>query len=127
LVLGFVLAALLVIAALLLRWILRISPVLLSLLTLAVAYGLYAIRRKRPLAYGLAELAIGAVVVLLATLQAPEAFQNETAFWAFVVPLSAGIYIVIRGLDNMARSPLVKANDRALWLFECRWWRKWKE
>jgi hypothetical protein len=118
---GFVLPVLLVIAALLLRRIVHIDPILLSFLTLAVAYGLYAIRTLRPFTYGTTELAIGAIVVLLATQQAPEVFQGQTAFWAFVAPLSAGIYIAIRGLDNIARSLVVKANERALRFFECRW------
>ena len=80
LVLGFVLAALLVIAALLLRWILRISPVLLSLLTLAVAYGLYAIRRLRPLTYSMTELLIGALVVVFIARPGPEVFQVRARF-----------------------------------------------
>jgi hypothetical protein len=125
---GFFLAALLVIAALLLRWILHIDPVLLTFLTLAVAYGLYATRTLRPFTYGTTELVIGMFAVFFTAQKGPEVFQDQTAFWAsFVLPLSAGIYIAVRGLDNMARSPLVKGNDRALWIFECRWWRKWKE
>jgi hypothetical protein len=126
--LGFVLLGLLVAVVLNLRRIVaHIDTTPLTILTIAAAYVLYAIRKLRPLAYGITELLIGALVILLATLQAPEVFKDEAAVWALAVQLAAGIYIVIRGLDNMARSPLWAGNDRARAFFECRWWRKWKE
>jgi hypothetical protein len=127
-VLGFVLPAPLVVAALHLRWIkTHIDPALLTILTLAVAYFLYGIRKLRPLAYGTTEVLIGVFVVFLASRQVPELFKDEEAVWAVVIQLSAGIYIVIRGLDNMSRSPLLMGNYRAQWLFECLWGRVWKE
>jgi hypothetical protein len=85
-------------------------------------------RQLRPLAYGTTEVVIGVLVVFLAMQKAlAEGVHNEPAVWLLVVQLAAGIYIVIRGLDNMARSPFLKGNDRARCFFECHWGRKWKE
>jgi hypothetical protein len=79
--LGFVLLGLLVVAALLLRWAaLHIEPDLPSILTLAVAYGLYAIRRLRPLTYSMTELLIGALVVVFIARPGPEVFQVRARF-----------------------------------------------
>ena len=79
--LGFVLLGLLVVAALLLRWAaLHIEPDLPSILTLAVAYGLYAIRLKRPMAYGTAEVSIGVLVVWFAPSQTATVFKEDARF-----------------------------------------------
>ena len=127
-VLGLVLVVLLILAACYLRWIAaHIPPTPLTILTIAVCYGFYAIRKKRPLAYGATEFFIGTMLIFFATRQASEPFKDEAAVWALVFQLSAGVYIVVRGLDNISRSPFIKAHDTFRWIFECLWWRRWKE
>ena len=83
---GIVLVVLLAGAALLLRWIALlpriapISPYLLVFVTLALAYGLYAIRLKRPMAYGTAEVSIGVLVVWFAPSQTATVFKEDARF-----------------------------------------------
>ena len=101
-------------------------PWLFTFLILLVCYVLYAVRLKRPLAYGMTELLVGLVTILIAARRAP-APPATPEFGLLVIGLAAGIYIVIRGLDTMSRSPLVKGTSWARWLFECRWWWGWSE
>jgi hypothetical protein len=109
-VFGVLVWAFLVGGALSLHWIAtHIDPALLAILILAVAYGLYRLRKKYPIAYGTAELFIGVFVVILAA--APELVKAEAEVWALLFKFAAGIYIVVRGLDNWARSPFVTNNE----------------
>jgi hypothetical protein len=117
---GTVLAIVLISAALSLHWLAAYSSVAITL-ALLCCYGLYAIRHLRPLAYGTAEILIGAMLIVAAMQGAPAGLPNELDFWALVGKLAAGIYIIVRGLDNFAQSRFVAENDQARWLFECRW------
>jgi hypothetical protein len=101
-------------------------PWLFTFLILLVCYPLYAVRLKLPLAYGMTELSVGLVAIWFAATRAPPP-PGTPEFGLFVIGLAAGIYIVIRGLDNMSRSPLVKGTSWTRWLFECRWWWGWSE
>ena len=102
------------------------NPWLLTVLIFLVCYVLYAVRLKRPLAYGIAELLVGLLTILLAAQRAP-APPDTPEFGLLVISLAAGIYIVIRGLDTMSRSPLVTGTNWVRWLFQCRWWWGWTE
>jgi hypothetical protein len=123
---GLVLALLLVFIALNLQWI-AILPrdyVWLPVFILTLVFGciLYSIRYLWPLAYGTAEIVIGLWLVLAATLGAPTGAADEQTFWTLVGKFAAGIYIFVRGMDNISQSRFVVGNGWA-WIFECRWWR----
>jgi hypothetical protein len=122
---GVVLTVLLAIVALNLHWIPIIPRVYVSLpvfiLTLVLGYILYSIRYLWPLAYGVAELVIGVWLVTAAVLGAPTGVADELTYWTLVGRFAAGIYIFVRGLDNMAQSRFVADNASARWIFKCRW------
>jgi hypothetical protein len=95
--------------------------VVVTILTLGFCYILYSIRYLRPLAYGMAEIVIGMWLVVAALIGAPPGVPDEPTLWAIVGKSAAGIYIIVRGLNNMSQSRFVAGNDRARWFFEGRW------
>jgi hypothetical protein len=105
---GVGLALLLVFVALNLHWIATLPRVYVSLpvfiLTLVLGYILYSIRYLFPLFYGTAEAMIGVWLVLAATLGAPTGAADDLTSWALVGKFAAGIYIFVRGLDNISQS-----------------------
>jgi hypothetical protein len=90
------------------------------ILSLLFGYFLYSIRYLFPLWYGTAEFVIGVLLVLFAILGAPMGATDALTSQALLGKFAAGIYIVVRGLDNMSQSRFVTGNPWAC-LFKCRW------
>ena len=128
--LGIFLTLLLVFIALNLHWIANLArdygwlPVV--ILTLVFGYILYSIRYLWPLAYGFAEILIGAWLLYAATIGAPQGAADELTYWTLVGKFAAAVYIIIRGFDNISQSRFVVGSGWA-WIFECRWvrWARW--
>ena len=129
--LGIGLTILLVSIALKLHWIANLARdygwLLVVILTLVFGcYFLYSIRYLWPLAYGFAEIQIGAWLLYAAMLGAPQGAADELTYWTLVGKFAAAVYIIVRGLDNISQSRFVVGN-RWAWIFECRWsrWTRW--
>ena len=96
-------------------------PTTLPLVLCAIAFSLllYRLRCIRPFQYGCIEVAVG-LAVLIFTFDVPTthylAFDRQTVFeWGVnrIIGTMAGIYIIIRGLDNMDRD--LPPSWRPLW------------
>jgi hypothetical protein len=102
--LGALLVLLLTVAALKVAWIAtNIGQATLLILILALCFGLYLIRNFFRMAYAIVEISIGLLAIFGAMGRAPEIPDEPTAN-LLIVQMAAGIYIVIRGFDNLAQS-----------------------
>jgi hypothetical protein len=102
--LGLVLAALLREAAIHLPWIREnVSRYVLVLAILVLCYGLYTMRRLFRYGYGFLEVAIG-FSVIFGTMERAPPIVDDPASDLILVQIAAGIYIIIRGFDNLAQS-----------------------
>jgi hypothetical protein len=102
--LGGVLAISLAAAAINLQWIAtHITWLPLQIIIiLAACYGLYLVRHFSRLAYGFLEILVGVFVIIGAMSRNPELVDPSL----LLVQLAAGMYVVIRGFDNLAQSAL---------------------
>jgi len=99
-----VLAGMIAVAALNLAWIsANINRDLLFVLILSVAVGLYAVRHFFRLAYGVAEVIIGVVAIFGTVDRAPQIADDPAMSSQLLVQLAAGLYIIVRGIDNSAQ------------------------
>jgi hypothetical protein len=118
---GAVLAVLLAFAALNLAWIAaNIGQTILIILILGACFSLYVIRHFFPVAYGMVEIVIGLFAIFGAMGRAPQVIDDPATGNLLLVQLAAGMYIIIRGFDNFARSQPFKGSSapfRDLWRF----------
>jgi hypothetical protein len=116
LALGLGLAALLREAAIYLPWIREnVSRYLLVSAILVLSYGLYTMRRFCRYGYGFLEAVIGFYVIFGTMERAPPIIDDPSTD-LILVQIAAGIYIIIRGFDNMAQSEFMEnISVRATW------------
>ncbi|CDZ61367.1 Hypothetical protein NGAL_HAMBI2605_14660 [Neorhizobium galegae bv. orientalis] len=81
-----------------LRWVAGISPYLVTPLGVALALMLFGCRGYLPSVYGFLEILVGIWTI---DNTAPAVSLNN---FPSLIPFLAGIYVVIRGLDNFAKS-----------------------
>jgi hypothetical protein len=114
--LGLVLATLLREAAIYLPWIRENVPrYLLVAAILVLSYGLYTMRRLCRYGYGFLEVVIGFSVIFGTMERAPPIIDDPLTD-LILVQIAAGIYIVIRGFDNIAQSEFMENTSvRATW------------
>jgi hypothetical protein len=119
-VFGGVLALLLGFAAVHLKWFtthITVTPVISTpaiIAILAACYALYLVRFFSPLAYGTFEVFIGCLAIVGTMVRDPE----HVAQSLLIVQLAAGMYLVVRGFDNLAKvEPFLGgyAKFRELW------------
>jgi hypothetical protein len=93
-----------------------------SLIVLCILAGviLFSIRTNYPFAYGVGELVIG-IASIYHILSTPEGGSTSTegSSLAKIVAIFAGIYIIVRGLDNMDKSVPTTLAER--WDILLRW------
>ena len=75
-------------------------PGLSAAIVLVVGFALFLIRRKYRSTYGAVEVAVGAVVALIQTMEVVTRGQTVDGHFVLVM-LTAGVYLVVRGLDNV--------------------------
>jgi hypothetical protein len=68
-----------------------------------MCYGLYTMRRFFRYGYGFLEVLIGFFVIFGTMERAPQ-IVDEPATDLILVQIAAGIYIIIRGFDNLTQS-----------------------
>jgi hypothetical protein len=115
-VLGAVIALLLGFAAMHLAWMARhLDLTTVYVLALVACFGLYRVRRVCPVAYGTVEILVGFVAIFGAMRRAVDGVADP----ATLVQMAAGMYVIIRGFDNLAQGPPFKGSApfRALWRF----------
>jgi hypothetical protein len=117
-ILAIVLVVMLIVAATHLAWIRgRINEYVLILIILLFAFGLYLIRYFFRFAYGIVEIFIGLLSISGAMARAPQIVDDSTTT-LLLVQTAAGIYIIVRGIDNLSRmEPFIGAGNafRELW------------
>jgi len=89
------------------------SPVLIGGVALGIGYLLFVFRARAPFVYGMTEVCIGVVVAILRIPDwsaAPTNWDSEI----FIAMLSAGVYLVVRGFDNMNRGLKPESYDAVL-------------
>jgi hypothetical protein len=117
--LGGVLAIMLWAASTHLAWIsVHIDTVLLELLIIFAACGLYAIRHFFRRAYGTLEVLVGLLAIFGTMGRAPQIVDDPATASLLLVQTAAGMYIIVRGIDNFAQTePFASAGPvfMALW------------
>jgi hypothetical protein len=117
-ILAIVLVVMLVVAATHLAWMRgHLNEYVLILLILLLAFGLYLIRYFFRFAYGIVEIFIGLLSIFGAMARAPQIVDDSTTT-LLLVQIAAGIYIIVRGIDNVSqREPFIGAGNafRDLW------------
>lgn len=94
-----------------------ISGVLLALFVLAIGGGLFLIRLKLRFLYGITEVAAGVVVALHKVSTEIADIGSVTAGWSLAF-LTAAVYLVVRGMDNIHQGMTKEPLDAALlWLW----------
>src|SRR6516164_8922799 len=93
---------------------------LVFLLAILVGWPLFVVRQQFRLAYSVVELMAGVLTIFCAIKGAPAVVPDEATERLMLLVL-AGIYIFIRGLDNVAQSRLFKGNPKARAIFEGSW------
>jgi hypothetical protein len=78
------------------------------LLSIVAALFFYGLRGRRPFVYGLIEFAVGLIGLTLTFYpQTSYLLIEESSFWGMTlshdVTIVGGIYLLVRGLDNMDR------------------------
>jgi hypothetical protein len=103
--LGAFLAVGLVFAAQHLAWMAtNIGQTILIVLILGACFSLWLIRQFFPVAYGTVEIVIGLFAIFGAMGRAPQVIDDPATGSLLLVQLAAGMYVIIRGFDNFARS-----------------------
>jgi hypothetical protein len=98
---GFVLAVSLAETAIHVQWIAEHFTGTTRIITiLAACYVLYLIRDCSPLTYGTLEIVVGLSVIVGIMVRKPE--QVDPGL--LLVQLAAGMYVIIRGFENLAKS-----------------------
>ena len=94
-----------------------ISAVLLGLAVLTIGGGLFFIRLKFRFLYGITEVFAGVVVALHKVSTEITDIASVTAGWSLAF-LTAAVYLVVRGLDNMHQGMTKEPLDAALlWMW----------
>jgi hypothetical protein len=87
-------------------------------LIIGVCIGFYLIRRSSPLAYGTVEIMIGLSAIFGAIERAPHVVEDP-ATSLLLIQLAAGMYIIVRGIDNCAQAkPWMGGVAAFRWLWE---------
>jgi hypothetical protein len=89
----------------------------LILLILILAFRLYIICYFFRFAYGILEILIGLITIFGTMARAPQ-IVDDTTSTLVLVQTAAGIYIIVRGIDNLAQvEPFASADPafRELW------------
>jgi hypothetical protein len=82
----------------------HIDENVLIVLLILVAIGLFVVREIARLTYGIFEILIGVVAVFAAITRAVEAINDPALANQIMVQSAAGLYIIVRGIDNIWQS-----------------------
>lgn len=87
------------------------TAILTIILTLSLGIALFVFRLKRRALYGLTEVIVGVVVAVYRVSAAPlgSSITNPDLYLAV---LTAGIYLIVRGLDNIHQGLSTKPTDK---------------
>jgi hypothetical protein len=87
-----------------------------AILFVAVAILLYGMRTRYPLVYGIIEVIVGISAIISVLPKQPPA--ENAVVYAELLSVSAGMYVIVRGLDNINKAIPERFHD--LWLI-LRW------
>ncbi|MFY7740557.1 MAG: PIN domain-containing protein [Flavobacterium sp.] len=80
----------------------KITVPLLIAILIACSFGMFELRTKKPITYGLIEIGVGIMAII--AMFAPTFVLNQlTINMDFYIKIAAGLYIIVRGLDNLSK------------------------
>jgi hypothetical protein len=80
----------------------RITVPLLIAILIACGFGLFELRTKKPITYGLIEIGVG-IMAIIAMFSPTFDINQITLNLDFYIKIAAGLYIIVRGLDNLSK------------------------
>ncbi|MBF6650221.1 hypothetical protein [Methylobacter sp. BlB1] len=95
----------------------HLTVVVPAVLTLVLGISLYRLRLKQRVLYGISEVIVG-ITVAVSRVQSGFSIEHPDNTELYIAILTAGIYLVVRGLDNIDAGLKTKPNTRFFkWLF----------